>query len=69
MSLKPDFATMTTLQLRAYVLEHRDDEESLQVYLDKLHSENPNSRVYKAEDNVSEAIAEYLENKRQQKTA
>jgi hypothetical protein len=62
MSLKPDFATMTTLELRAYVLEHRDDEEALQAYLDKLHSENPSSRVYKFEDNVAEAIAEYLQN-------
>lgn len=67
MSVKPDFTVMTTQELRAYVLEHRDNEEALHAYLDRRHSENPNSRVYKAEDNVSEAIAEYLENKRQQK--
>jgi hypothetical protein len=65
MSVKPDFTTMTMLELRAYVLANRDNEEALQAYLDKLHSVNPPSRVYKPEDNVAEAIAEYLENKRQ----
>ncbi|QZZ22764.1 hypothetical protein J5X98_10620 [Leptothermofonsia sichuanensis E412] len=64
MSVKPDFATMTALELRAYVLAHRDDEEALQAYLDKLHIENPNSRVYKPDDDVAEAIAEYLKDKR-----
>lgn len=63
MSMKPNFAMMTTQQLRAYVLEHRNDEEALQTYLDRRRSENPNSRVYKAEDDVSAAIAEYLKNK------
>jgi len=28
MSVKPDFVTMTTIELRAYVLQHRDDEEA-----------------------------------------
>jgi hypothetical protein len=65
MSVKPDFTTMTMLELRAYVLANRDNEEALQAYLDKLHSVNPSSRVYNPEDNVAEAIAEYLDNKRQ----
>ncbi|PZV05169.1 MAG: hypothetical protein DCF22_24855 [Leptolyngbya sp.] len=69
MSVKPDFAMMTTLQLRAYVLEHRDQEEALQAYLDRRRSENPNSRVYKAEDDVTEAIADYLKSKRQQEAS
>jgi hypothetical protein len=64
MSTKPDFTTMTKTQLRAYVLAHRDDEEALQAYIDRLHVENPSSRVYKAEDDVTEAIAEYLDSKR-----
>ncbi|WP_422614235.1 DUF6887 family protein [Brasilonema bromeliae] len=55
---------MTTIELRAYVLEHRSDEEALHAYLDKLHAENPSSHVYRPEDNVSEAVAEYLKNKR-----
>jgi hypothetical protein len=63
MNTKPDFTKLTTSQLRAYILEHRDDERALQTYLDRRHSENPNSRVYKAEDDVAEAIAEYLKGK------
>lgn len=46
MSVKPNFANMTTIELRAYVLEHRSNEEALHVYLDRLHAENPSSRVY-----------------------
>ncbi len=64
MSVKPDFATMTSQQLRAYVLEHRSDEAALHAYLDRRRSENPPSRFYGAEDDVAEAIAEYLESKR-----
>lgn len=63
MSVKPDFATMSAIELRTYVLEHRDDEEALHAYLDKLHAENP-TRVYRPEDDVAEAIAEYLKDKR-----
>lgn len=66
MSAKPDFATMNTVELRAYVLEHRDDEEALHAYLDKLHAKKPRSRVYKPEEDVAEAIAEYLKGKEQQ---
>lgn len=63
MSVKPDFAAMTTIELRAYVLTHRDDEEALHTYLDKLHVEGSSSRMYSAEDDVAEAIAEYLKNR------
>lgn len=63
MSVKPNFATMTTIELRAYVLENRGDEEALHVYLDRLHAENPSSRVYSPEDDVAEAIGEYLKDK------
>jgi hypothetical protein len=64
MSIQPDFATMSATELRAYVLEHREDENALHAYLDKLHAENPSSRRYKYDDSVSDAIAEYLEKKR-----
>jgi hypothetical protein len=65
MSVKPDFASMTTIDLRAYVLEHRDDEEALHIYLDKLHAENPNSRLYAPEEDSVAAIDDYLRNKKQ----
>lgn len=64
MSAKPNFAAMTAQELRSYVLAHRDDEEALQAYLDKLH-ESSNARFYKAEDDVADAIAEYLKTRRQ----
>ncbi len=67
MSVKPDFVTMTTTELRAYVLEHRDDKEVLRIFLDRLHAENPNPRVYTSEDNIADAITEYLQNKNQKK--
>lgn len=64
MSITPDFATMTATELRVYILEHRDNEEALHAYIDKLHVENSNSQVYQPEDDVTEAIAQYLEKKR-----
>lgn len=64
MNAEPNFSAMTTIKLRAYTLENRDDQEALHAYLDRLHAENPNSRVYQPEDNVAEAISEYLENKK-----
>ncbi len=64
MSLKPNFTTMTAVKLRAYVLSHRDEEEALHAYLDKLHAENRGSQVYRPDDNVANAIAEYLKNKK-----
>jgi hypothetical protein len=39
MSLKPDLEQMTRKALRAYVLSHRDDEEALRFYIDRLHTD------------------------------
>jgi len=64
MSGNKNFSAMTATELRAYVLAHRDEEEALYAYLDKLHAENQGSQVYKPEDNVADAIAEYLKNKK-----
>ncbi len=60
MTLKPDFTTMTTTELRAYLLAHRDEEAVLHSYLDRLRVENPNPQTYSPEENVSEAISAYL---------
>ena len=62
MSAKPELTTMTRIELRAYVLEHREDNEALHLYLDKAHTDNPNPRIYSPEENVSNAVAEYMEN-------
>jgi hypothetical protein len=52
---------MSTSELRAYVLQHREDEEALHLYLDKVNSERSNSTVYSPEENVGDAIDRYLE--------
>ena len=67
MSAKPNLMTMTKIELRAYILEHREDEEALHLYLDKAHTDNPNSRIYSTEENVSDAVTEYIQNLEQQK--
>ncbi|MER3434389.1 MAG: hypothetical protein C4288_13415 [Leptolyngbya sp. ERB_1_1] len=64
MSAKPDFEKMTQTELRAYVLAHRDEDEALHAYLDKCRAENPPSRTYGPDDDVSAAIDEYLKQRR-----
>lgn len=63
MSIRPNFKTMTKTELLAYVLAHREDQAGLYAYLDKIHSENPNPRVYSSEDNITEAITDYRKNR------
>ena len=58
MSTKQNLTTMSKNELRAYVLQHRNDEEALQAYLDKVNAENPNSRIHPPEENVSDALAQ-----------
>ena len=36
---KPNFSEMSTKELRAYVMAHRDDDEAFYAYVDKLHAE------------------------------
>ena len=63
MSGKKNLETMSKSELRNYVLQHREDEEALQTYLDKVYSEKPASRIYTPEENVSDALAQYLKPK------
>jgi hypothetical protein len=39
MTQKPDLKKMTRPALRAYVLAHRDDEEALHLYMDRLRTD------------------------------
>ncbi len=39
MTPPPDFQTMPRQQLRAYVLSHREDEDALRIYIDRLRTE------------------------------
>ncbi|MFM6202728.1 MAG: DUF6887 family protein, partial [Dolichospermum sp.] len=34
---RPNFQDMSTKELRAYVLSHRDDQEAFYIYVDKLN--------------------------------
>ncbi len=67
---KPDFTTMTRPQFRQYILEHREDEKALQIYIDRF--QNPNAKIYpppkSLEDleNFPEIQREHLEQQRNQ---
>lgn len=37
--MKPNFQAMSRKELRAYVLEHRDDNEAFYAYMDKSKAE------------------------------
>lgn len=39
MTQKLDFQQMSRKELRTYVLAHREDEEALRVYMERLHNE------------------------------
>jgi hypothetical protein len=39
MTQQPDFKTMSCKELRSYVLSHRDDEDALRIYMDRLKNE------------------------------
>ncbi|NET62836.1 MAG: hypothetical protein F6K47_44135 [Symploca sp. SIO2E6] len=40
MTQKFNFQTMPRKELRAYVLSHRDDEDALRIYMDRLKNES-----------------------------
>ena len=37
MNHKPNFKTMTSQELKAYLLSHRDDDEAFYAYVDKVN--------------------------------
>jgi hypothetical protein len=39
--MKPNFMTMNTSELRAYVLEHRDDQDAFYALMDRLNANPP----------------------------
>ncbi|HAZ44395.1 MAG TPA: hypothetical protein DDW76_06200 [Cyanobacteria bacterium UBA11369] len=40
MTQKVDFQKMSRKELRKYVLTHREDDEALRIYMDRLHNES-----------------------------
>jgi hypothetical protein len=47
--MKPDFDVMTKAELRAYVLEHREDTEAFEALADRIYA-NPNPQWYQPEE-------------------
>ncbi|MEO0843763.1 MAG: hypothetical protein AAF063_33465 [Cyanobacteria bacterium J06643_5] len=49
---KPSFDSMNKQELRQYMLNHRNDKEVFEYYLDKFT--NPNNPVYPAPDSLAD---------------
>ncbi len=47
--MKPDFKAMSHAELRAYLLEHRNDTDAFHTLMDLLMAE-PNSRYYSIDE-------------------
>jgi hypothetical protein len=60
--MKPDFNVMTKSELRAYVLEHREDTEAFEALADRIYA-NPNPQWYQPED--TEKIVELIQASKQ----
>ncbi|MEG3435777.1 hypothetical protein V0288_01475 [Pannus brasiliensis CCIBt3594] len=44
--MKPDFDAMSVTELKAYVLDHKQDTEAFYRLVDRLEAENPDSPWY-----------------------
>ena len=65
--MKLKFETMTRQELRAYILEHREDEEAFQVYLDRVMAEP--GEIYPAPQSIDDLkhFPDLLEKHRQER--
>jgi hypothetical protein len=63
--MKPDFNVMTKAELRAYVLEHREDAGAFEALADRIYA-NPNPQWYQPED--TEKIVELIQVSKQRKS-
>ncbi len=50
--MKSKFETMSRQELRTYILEHREDEEAFQLYLDQVMAEP--GEIYPAPKNIED---------------
>jgi hypothetical protein len=60
MNQKPDLHKMTRRDLRSYVLTHRDDQEALRLYMDRLQTDPDVIRHTGGYDQQSTAHLEQL---------
>ena len=64
---KPNFDAMNKAELRAYVIEHQDDQEAFYAFVDRLTAK-PSSVVYPASmtpEEIHQAVLEHIEKKRE----
>jgi hypothetical protein len=68
--MKPDLHSMTTQELKKYLLEHRSDTEAFHILMDKIKAE-PNPIWYKPEDTdrFSEIYEAHQASRQQQDSA
>jgi hypothetical protein len=64
--MKPNFQTMSIPELKAYLLENRDDGEAIHTIIEKIHT-NPNTKRYSAED--ADRLPEIYEEHRKRRSA
>lgn len=66
--MKPDFNAMTRKELRAYILEHRNDDEAFYAYMDKVNAEPP-GEIYPAPTSIDDLknFSELLEKHRRER--
>lgn len=66
--MKSDFQAMSRKELRAYILQHRDDDEAFYALMDKLE-QNPNKVWFPAPKSIDDLkhFPELLEKQRQKK--
>jgi hypothetical protein len=62
MMMKPDFSKMTRQELRNYVLAHREDDDAIEVLINKGNSHSLKYPFPKTEDDFRE-MAEILKRK------
>ncbi|MBD2306062.1 hypothetical protein H6G17_11110 [Chroococcidiopsis sp. FACHB-1243] len=64
---QPNFEAMSRKELRAYILEHREDEQAFRVYMDRITAEPP-TEVYPAPKSIDDLkhFPQLLEKHRQQ---
>lgn len=65
MTDKPDFSTMSRAELRAYVLEHRDDDDAFYAFADKLNA-SPGIKIQSME-HFAQLIEERLKANKEKK--
>ncbi|NDJ15950.1 hypothetical protein GS601_01380 [Myxacorys almedinensis A] len=64
--MKPNFKIMSIPELKAYLLENRNDGEAIHAIIEKIHL-NPNTQRYSAED--ADRLPEIYEEHRKRRGA